>query len=62
MNGANEELVAMFLAGKIKFLDIPETIERVMNDLVCAKPKTVDDILEIDKAARAKVRDHTYKI
>ena len=57
MNGANEELVAMFLAGEIKFLDIPNTIEKVMSEMPGANPSTVDEILEIDREARAKVRE-----
>ena len=57
MNGANEELVAMFLAGKIGFTDIAGTIEIVMNDVPNTKPQTVEEILEIDRLARAKVRD-----
>ena len=54
MNGANEELVAMFLAGKIGFLDIPETIEKVMDRMELTSPKTVDEILEIDREARRR--------
>ncbi len=52
MNGANEALVAMFLAGKIGFLDIPETIEKVMDAADFAAPATVDEILHIDREAR----------
>ena len=44
MNGANEELVAMFLAGKIGFLDIPDTISRVMDAADYAAPHTADII------------------
>ena len=54
MNGANEELVAMFLAGKIGFLDIPDTISRVMDASDYAAPQTVEEILAIDKEARKK--------
>ncbi len=54
MNGANEELVAMFLAGKIGFLDIPETIEKVMDILDLSAPETVADVLAIDKEARLR--------
>jgi 1-deoxy-D-xylulose-5-phosphate reductoisomerase len=57
MNGANEELVAMFLAGKIGFLDIPETIEKVMDRIEVCSPKSVDEILAVDKDARAKARE-----
>lgn len=53
MNGANEELVAMFLAGKIGFLDIPETIEKVMDKMGMHEPKTVEEVLAIDREARA---------
>ncbi len=52
MNGANEELVAMFLAGKIGFLDIPETIEKVMNASDFSAPQSVEEILHIDREAR----------
>jgi len=56
MNGANEELVAMFLAGKIGFLDIPETIERVMDAYPHSEPSNVEEILAIDKEARRMAR------
>ena len=52
MNGANEELVAMFLSGKIGFLDIPDTIEKVMDSYAHSEPGSVEEILEIDKEAR----------
>ena len=57
MNGANEELVAMFLAGEIRFLDIADTIEKVMESIPNTKPGSVEEILEIDKKARARVRE-----
>ena len=59
MNGANEELVAMFLRGEIGFLDIPETIERVMQASDFAAPATVEDILEIDRESRIMARTMT---
>ena len=57
MNGANEELVAMFLAGKIGFTDIADTIERVMKNSDFGNPKSVDDILTIDKETRVRTRE-----
>jgi 1-deoxy-D-xylulose-5-phosphate reductoisomerase len=42
----------MFLSGKIGFLDIPETIEKVMDAAEFAAPATVDEILHIDREAR----------
>ena len=32
MNGANEELVALFLKGKIHFTDIQINIEKILDD------------------------------
>lgn len=52
MNGANEELVAMFLAGKIRFLDIPNTIEKVMNKHNPTHTNNIEEILELDKISR----------
>ena len=52
MNGANEELVAMFLAGRIGFLDIPETIEKVMEKSSFPAPRNLEDILHVDREAR----------
>lgn len=57
MNGANEELVAMFLAGKIEFLDIPNTIERVMNAHNPSKASSVEEILALDAESRRLARE-----
>lgn len=57
LNGANEELVAMFLRGQIGFLDIPNTIERVMDEHKVFAPTDVSEILDVDKEARARVRE-----
>ena len=61
MNGANEELVAMFLAGKIGFLDIPETIEKVMEKSCFAAPESVSEVLDIDREARVLTRELVKK-
>lgn len=55
MNGANEELVALFLAGKINFLDIPNTIEKVMLKHKPSNASSVEEILELDKTSREMV-------
>ena len=57
LNGANEELVALFLAGKIKFLDIQRTVEKVMDVHTPSVPKTVEEIIAIDAYSRAKARE-----
>ena len=55
MNGANEELVSLFLAGKIHFLDIPNTIEKVLCAHAPVKANSVEEILKIDAEARLSV-------
>ncbi len=57
MNGANEELVSIFLRGEIGFLDISETIARVMEKLSLTPPRSIDEILEIDRIARIQARE-----
>lgn len=55
LNGANEALVDLFLHEKIRFVDIQDMLERVMN---AHKPKhglTLEGILEEDKLARESV-------
>ena len=55
LNGANEGVVAQFLAGEIGFLDIAEKVARAMEQIpVVAKP-TLDEIMEADQAAREAV-------
>ena len=56
MNGANEELVAMFLAGKIRFTDIQKNIEKILDDHKPAYNLTLEDVLEADSKARSKAR------
>jgi len=57
LNGANEELVAMILDGKIDFLDIQRSLRRLMYEHKSVKPQTIEDILEIDKEARARAKE-----
>lgn len=57
LNGANEELVAMFLRGEIKFLDIQRTIERMMNEHIKSVPTCVEEILAIDIESRARAKE-----
>ena len=52
VNGANEQAVALFLEGKISFLQIGELVQK---SLLTAQNKhnfTVDDIINTDRAAR----------
>jgi 1-deoxy-D-xylulose-5-phosphate reductoisomerase len=52
MNAANEVAVAAFLAGRIGFLDIVETVERTLDASAPAKPDSIEAIIALDQAAR----------
>ncbi len=56
VNGANEEAVALFLAGKIKFLDIPRLVELAFNAQPEVKDFTLEEVFEADRNARKLVR------
>ena len=51
-NGANEIAAALFLEGKLGFLDIPVLVEHAMAKIERGKPQTLSDVLAIDAAAR----------
>lgn len=57
-NGANEEAVALFLEGKIKFLQIADLVEKAVLAQNNKTNFTVEDIFEADKAARELVRSN----
>ena len=56
VNGANEEAVALFLQGRIGFLDIPAFVEAAMDRQSAGVPVTLESVLEADRTARAFVR------
>ncbi|HET8760962.1 MAG TPA: 1-deoxy-D-xylulose-5-phosphate reductoisomerase [Nitrospiria bacterium] len=56
LNAANEEAVAAFLDGRIGFLRIAETVDRVLHETSTGPTATVDDVLEADAAARRSAR------
>ena len=55
VNGANEQAVAAFLAGRISFLRIGELVEEVLMNTENKDIQGVEDILAADKAAREYV-------
>jgi 1-deoxy-D-xylulose-5-phosphate reductoisomerase len=57
MNGANEELVARFLDGKLRFMDIPRTLEKIMNHHKVQNDLSIEVILEADRQARREVAE-----
>lgn len=57
VNGANEEAVALFLKGKIGFLQIADLVEKALSKAPDIKNFTVEDVFLTDKAARELVRN-----
>jgi 1-deoxy-D-xylulose-5-phosphate reductoisomerase len=53
LNAANEEAVAAFLTGRIGFLEIAETVEAVMARTAASPPRSIADIIDIDRESRA---------
>jgi 1-deoxy-D-xylulose-5-phosphate reductoisomerase len=52
LNAANEIAVAAFLQKRIGFLDISQTVERVLQALGTPKADTLDDVIALDATAR----------
>ncbi len=61
LNAANEVAVEQFLGRRIGFLGIARTVERTLNALAPEMngpaPETLDDVLALDDAARARARE-----
>ena len=55
LNGANEAAVGLFLAGKIRFLEIGEKVAQAMEAVPVVQQPTLMDVLEADRAAREAV-------
>lgn len=56
-NSANEEAVALFLQGKIKYLQIPEIVEQAVLNQSVAEEVTEESIFLADSNARRFVRE-----
>lgn len=58
-NAANEECVAAFLAGRIGFLDIVTTVERVLGEHAGTAPDalTLDEVLSAEAWARTRAHE-----
>jgi len=57
LNAANEVAVEAFLRREIKFLDIPEIVEKIVKNHRKQKAETLEDIFEIDREARQQARN-----
>lgn len=55
VNGANEAAVALFLKGKITFLQIAQLVEEALENARAHENFTVEDIFEADREARELV-------
>ena len=53
LNAANEVAVASFLAGEIRFPDIARLVEEMLRDAEFDTPRSIADVLEIDRVTRA---------
>jgi 1-deoxy-D-xylulose-5-phosphate reductoisomerase len=56
-NAANEQAVALFLEGAIRFADIPRAIERALGRFSSAPAGSLEAILDADAAARRHVQE-----
>ena len=57
LNAANEVCVNAFLAGKIKYLDISDTLVRVMSGHKTGKADNLESVLETDARVRKETLD-----
>jgi 1-deoxy-D-xylulose-5-phosphate reductoisomerase len=57
MNAANEEAVAAFLAGRLKFPGIAAVVEKVMDGHEPLSGESLEEIVEAEGAARAAARE-----
>ena len=53
-NAANEQAVAAFLRGKVRFVQLAEITGRVMQEDWSTVPKDVADVMQIDESARRR--------
>ena len=54
-NAANEKAVSLLLEGTIRFVEIPDLIERAMDEIAFISNPSLDQILDTEKAARESV-------
>ena len=62
LNAANEVAVGAFLAGELPFLGIAETVERTLAAVDAPAAGDLDDLLEIDGAARDVAGELTQQL
>ena len=62
MNGANEVAVAAFLAGEIRFTDIPTIIEKTLENCRHIENPSIDEIFLTDSEAKATAMEIKHKL
>jgi 1-deoxy-D-xylulose-5-phosphate reductoisomerase len=55
LNAANEAAVGAFLAGELRFLDIPRVCEEILNHHHFSARPTLSELHELDRWARQEV-------
>lgn len=55
LNAANEAAVAEFLSGRLKFMDIPKVLDKVMGEHSVILKPSLEEILAVDRWARERV-------
>jgi len=55
-NGADEEAVALFLEGRISFLEIAQVLSKAVTNAPLIENPTISDIIDADEWARHYVR------
>jgi 1-deoxy-D-xylulose-5-phosphate reductoisomerase len=58
MNAANEVAVAAFLEGRCGFLDIANTVEKVMDETNIESVSSIEQLLEVDRLSRLAAKQH----
>jgi 1-deoxy-D-xylulose-5-phosphate reductoisomerase len=56
-NAANEVAVAAFMRDAIPFIGIPQAVEKALSFPWGGPPSTVEEVLAVDAAARARTRE-----
>lgn len=62
LNAANEEAVAAFLEGRLRFDRIHAVNHATLASLVPSKPGSIDDLMALDVEARSVAREHVLRM
>lgn len=57
LNAANEALVARFLAGGLRFTDIPHGVEEMLRQHIPGEPGSIDEVLALDEETRHRTEE-----